>query len=102
MKLTLMINGEEKIFVAPFIPAKHYRQMLKFDQEIDYFKMTLEDYDKLVSFVCDVFGNQFTVDEFYEGIASHELDETLVKVFAYVRTGEVPKKDVDTKNEKGK
>ena len=43
MKLALTINGEEKIFVAPFIPAKHYRQMLKFDQEIDYFKMTLED-----------------------------------------------------------
>lgn len=101
MILKLRIDGEERTFSAPFIPAKYYRKMLEFDQEIDYFNMTLEDYDKVVGFVCDVFGNQFTIDEFYEGIASHKLNETILIVFAYVRSGEVPKVD-DTKNDEGK
>ncbi|MGM8213571.1 phage tail assembly chaperone G [Virgibacillus sp. W0430] len=100
MKLTLLIDGKKKIFTTSFVSARFYRKLLEYDQTIDYTDMNLDDYDEVVGFVCNVFDNQFTVDEFYDGIPSHELIQTLLDVFSYVRTGEVPKKEKG--NEQGK
>ena len=84
------IKVKEKVFTIPHASAKHYRQLLKFDETIDYSNMGVEEHDELVGFVCDVFQNQFTVDEFYEGIPAHETVKTLIDVFAFVRTGKTP------------
>ncbi|MED4124031.1 phage tail assembly chaperone G [Halalkalibacterium halodurans] len=95
MKLTLKkIDNEtkvtEQVFTIPHATALHYRQLLKFDETIDYADMSVDDYDKVAGFVCDVFRNQFTVDELYEGIPSHELIPTFTRVFTFVRTGKTP------------
>ncbi|CAM5580258.1 hypothetical protein SAFG77S_09083 [Streptomyces afghaniensis] len=84
------IKVNEKVFTIPHANAKHYRQLLKFDETIDYSNMGVEEHDELVGFVCDVFQNQFTVDEFYEGIQAHETVGTLINVFTFVRTGKTP------------
>lgn len=102
MKLELMIDGEQKIFTTPFVSARSFRKLLEYDQTIDYEDMEVDDYDELIGFTCDVFGNQFTVDNFWDGIPSHMVVSTLLDVFAYVRSGEVPKKESDEKNEDGK
>lgn len=102
MKLTLLIDGKEKIFTTPFVSARAYRKLLEYDQTIDYTDMGLDEYDEIVGFICDVFGNQFTIDDFYDGLPSYELNNVLLDVFAYIRTGETLKKDNDSKNEMGK
>lgn len=84
------IKVKEKVFTIPHANAKHYRQLLKFDETIDYSNMGVEEHDELVGFVCDVFQNQFTVDEFYDGIPAHETVGTLISVFTFVRTGKTP------------
>ncbi len=88
MKLILLVNGEERIFTAPFVPARAYRKLLEYDKVIDYTNMDVDDYDEIIGFTCNVFGNQFTIDEFWDGLPSDELNETLLNVFAYIRTGE--------------
>jgi len=103
MKLELMIDGKKKIFTTPFVSGLSYRKLLEYDQTIDYTDMNTDDYDELIGFVCNVFGDQFTVNEFWEGIASHEIVSTLLDTFSYVRTGEVSTKETDdTKNGEGK
>ncbi|MEK4871581.1 phage tail assembly chaperone G [Niallia sp. FSL W8-1348] len=98
------IKVEERIFTIPHANGKHYRQLLKFDETINYANLGVEEHDELVGFVCDVFQNQFTVDEFYEGIPAHETVGTLINVFAFVRTGKTPEeltaeqKDENEKN----
>lgn len=84
------IKVEERVFTIPHASGKHYRQLLKFDETIDYSNLGVEEHDELVGFVCDVFQNQFTIDEFYEGIPAHETVGTLINVFAFVRTGKTP------------
>lgn len=88
------MNGEQKVseqvFTIPHATSVHYRQLLKFDETINYADMSVDDYDKVAGFVCDVFRNQFTVDELYEGVPSHELIPTFTRVFTFVRTGKTP------------
>lgn len=81
---------QEVVYQPPFVSARHHRKLLEFESEIDYSDMGLEETDKLVNFVCDVYGNQFTSDEFYDGVASHELVNTITSVFYFVRTGQAP------------
>lgn len=101
MKLILNLNNEEKIFTTPFVSGRQYRKLLEYDQRIDYMDMSIDDVDELVGYVRSVFGDQFTVDEFYDGIPSHEVMEAFLDVFSFVRSGEVKKVD-DTGNEQGK
>lgn len=108
MKLTLYKQNkdklEESIYTAPFVSGRHHRKILEYDQTIDYSDVDLDQTDELIGFVCDVFGNQFTVDEFYDGIPSHELISTITDVFVYVRTGKTPEelKEENEGNDQGK
>ncbi|WP_156290788.1 phage tail assembly chaperone G [Oceanobacillus salinisoli] len=104
MKLELKLNGETKIYTTSFVSARQFRKLMEYDQEIDYSNLSLDDVDELAGFVCNVFDNQFTVDEFYDGIPSHKLISTILNVFIYVRTGKEPelKKENEEGNEEGK
>lgn len=94
-----MIDGKQKIFTTPFVSGRSYRKLLEYDKTIDYTNLTVDNHDELLGFACEVFGNQFTVDDMWDGLPSHEVLGTLVKIFAYVRTGEVPQEEDDQKNE---
>src|SRR5690625_629139 len=102
MNLTLRVGEKDKIFSAPFVSARYFRKLMEFDETIDYTDLDLKTTDKLVAFVCEVYGNQFTVDEFYDGIPSHELISTITNVFYYVRSGKDTKELKDEGNEVGK
>lgn len=103
MKLELIIDGKERVFTTGFVSARFYKTLAKFDEEIDYFNMSVDEMDRLVGFVCDVFDNQFTVDQVYDGIESHELMSTITDVFAFVRTGKTrEEREKEQGNEKGK
>lgn len=91
---------EESIYTVPFANARHHRKILEYDATIDYSDMSLDQTDELVGFVCDVFGNQFTIDEFFDGVPSHKLIETITDVFIYVRTGKT-KEELAADNEEG-
>lgn len=93
---------EESIYKIPFASGRHHRKLLEYETKIDYTDMSLEDTDELVGFVCEVFGNQFTVDDFYDGIPSHELISTIGDVFYFVRTGKDPAELNEEGNTEGK
>lgn len=84
-------NGEikvvEKVYTIPHATGIHYRKLLEHDAKINYSDMSVDEFDTVIGFVCDVFRNQFTIEEFYEGIPSHEVVSTAISVFSFVRTG---------------
>lgn len=103
MKLELIIDGEKKIFTTNFVSGRHFRKVMEYDSKIDYSNIGIDETDELVGFVCNVFDNQFTVDEFYDGIPSHEVISTITSVFIYVRTGKTPEElESEEGNELGK
>lgn len=79
MNLTLFVDGKEKTFNAPFIKARMFRKALEFNKKMDFQDLGVEEIDELIGFVCELFNNQFTTDEFYDGLPVEKLMSTIVE-----------------------
>lgn len=69
MNLTLMLNGQEKKFGKPFISGRIYREFLALKERgVDFNSPTPDDLDEIVQLLCESYHNQFTIDDFYNGL----------------------------------
>ncbi|AGK96804.1 phage tail assembly chaperone G [Clostridium pasteurianum] len=73
MKITLMIDDKKKTFTAPFIGGRRLRDAMAMSEEMEGKQIGVESLDKIVDFMVDIFGKQFTIDDLYDGIESKEL-----------------------------
>ncbi|MER3120796.1 hypothetical protein ABQG71_06290 [Bacillus altitudinis] len=80
MKITLEINGENKVFEMPTVKTRLLRKALELQSENDLEKMTVGTLDKLVEFTAVAFGKQFTADDLYDGLEADKLNDTLTDV----------------------
>ena len=79
IEIELEINGEIKRFVCTKIKGILLRKTvgkIKVFESMDK-GMDEEKLDRLADYMVDVFGNQFTREEFYDGV---ELDDVIVKI----------------------
>ncbi|MED1510346.1 hypothetical protein ABES96_28065 [Bacillus nitratireducens] len=75
MKLTLRINKEKKTFNLPeFIPARLIRQAPELADIPN--NPGPEDMDKMVKFVVNVFDEQFTLDQYWDGMDARKFLST--------------------------
>lgn len=80
MKLELNIDGKEKIFTVAFIKSRMLRKLLEIKKRMDFENIQEDELDELVAFVCEVFGNQFSVDDVYDGLPLEKLMPTITSV----------------------
>ncbi|GAA0313820.1 hypothetical protein GCM10008967_00380 [Bacillus carboniphilus] len=80
MNIALRINGEEKIFTTAFIPGLVLRKLAEYQLTMDFRRLSPDETDKLVELVCLSFGNQFTLDEFYNGVDRRELMTEILRI----------------------
>lgn len=78
MQIKLMINGEEKTFVAPFLSGKLYKDFFEMQRKLEG-KMDIETMNTLIDFVCRVYGNQFTIDQYLEGVPLNKVLSEIVR-----------------------
>jgi hypothetical protein len=78
MQITLFINGEEKTFTVPFVKARMFRRALEITKKYDLNDVNVETLDVLVSYVVELFNNQFTIDDVYDGIPADKLISTIL------------------------
>ncbi|EJV75794.1 phage tail assembly chaperone G, partial [Bacillus cereus] len=75
MKLTLLIKEEKKIFHLPeFIPARLIRQAPELADIPN--NPGPEDMDKMVQYVVKVYGEQFTLDQYWDGVDARKFLST--------------------------
>lgn len=85
MKIDLYIDGEQKTFIAPFIPMlarRKYYQLMAESEKKETEELTsetlLNEEDELHSILSDiVFKGQFTLDQLYEGASKPYVDDKL-------------------------
>jgi hypothetical protein len=77
MNLKLIMNGEERTFVSTFIPARAFRQVLEMNRRMDFNNLAPDEMDEIVGLIRYVFSNEFTVDEFYDGLPIEKLVPTM-------------------------
>ncbi len=73
MDITLKIDGKEKTYTAGFISARMVRRTIEVSQGIDFENISPEGLDRLIDYIVELFGNRFTRDDVYDGLASKEL-----------------------------
>lgn len=97
MQITLEINGQNKTFVAPFIKGRMVRRTIEISKSLNLKDLSAEELDRMVDYVVEVYGNQFTRDEFYDGIEAPKLlptiTDTLNTVIGKVANATEPLKD---------
>lgn len=79
IEIELEINGEIKRFACTKVKGILLRKTvsaIKVFTNMDK-GINEENLDKLADYMVDVFGNQFTREEFYDGV---ELDDVIVKI----------------------
>lgn len=102
--LKIEIDGKIKSFVTPKrIPGVLWRQAALVAEEIETGEVLIADLDSHLQFVCDVFGNQFTIDELESGVDARDLVKVVYAVTIFVMgqvsiASEMLTKNVDISN----
>ena len=80
-KLTLLIDGEEKIFTIPFVSGMVWRRWIELRAKIDMKDLKPDEVDQLVELIIYAFGNRFTLEEFYNGVPHDKVMLTFDHLF---------------------
>ena len=78
MEITLKIDNKDKTFSLGFISARMVRRTIEVSNGINFEKLKAEELDKLVDYIVELFGGQFTRDDVYDGLASKDLLSTIM------------------------
>ena len=80
--LTLTIENKEKTFTVPFVSGLVWRKYIELQDNVENInKLTAEELDKFVNLVVIAFNNQFTLEQFYEGISCDKVMWTVQALF---------------------
>lgn len=89
MNIDLLIDGKKKTFKLPsFIPGRMVRKAVSFTN-IDTNNISEQTLDEMVEYVGNVYGDKFTIDEFYDGIDSRIMMEVIGDTIQGVVNGTV-------------
>lgn len=91
MELTLIIDGKEKHFVSDDPTVGLLRDLLELQKGGINFGLFNDPVhmDKVSQKICDLFGNKFTLDQFYAGLPSKKFME-IVNIFTDEVFGTLP------------
>ena len=77
MDIKLKIKGKDKTFTAGFISARMVRRTIEVSQGVNFENISPDELDKLIDYIVELFGGQFTRDDVYDGLSSKELIPTI-------------------------
>ena len=79
MEIILKIKGKDKSFTTGFINARMLRRTIEISKEINFENIIPQELDKLMDYVAELFGGQFSRGKVYDGLASRDLIPTTIK-----------------------
>ena len=113
MQIELYIDGEKKVFTAPYVPMLAKRKYLEIMVRTEEkqkanenyepsFKEQLEEENELLSILCDViFKGQFTIEQLVAG-ASDEYVYSKLREAVFGTLAETQEENGEQGNEQGK
>jgi hypothetical protein len=80
--LTLLIDNEEKTFTIPFVSGLIWRNWIELQEKAENINLlTTKEIDGFVNLVVLAFNNQFTLEQFYQGIPFDKVMVTVDSLF---------------------
>ena len=83
MQITLRIENKEKTFTNDFVKARVFRNALKMNEKMreEGNEISVAAFDEMIGFVVNVFDNQFSVDDVWDGLEAGGLQTEIMRVF---------------------
>src|SRR5690606_41737778 len=78
VELTLKMGNKERTFTAPFISARMLRRTIEIGQQVDQRNIKPEAVDRMVDYIVELFGKQFTRDAVYDGLEARKWIPTIM------------------------
>ena len=78
MTVTLQLDGKQRTYVLNFISARMLRRTIEISKTVNFDDISVAELDIMVGYLVQLFGNQFTVDDVYDGLSATELIPTLI------------------------
>ena len=72
-------DKKDKTYTTGFISARMVRRTIEVSQGVDFDNISPEELDKLIDYIVELFNNQFTIDDVYDGLQSKDLIPTITK-----------------------
>ncbi len=79
MEIKLKVDKKDKTYIVDFISARMVRRTIEVSNGINFESLSPEELDKLIDYIVELFGNQFTRDDVYDGLSSKDLIPTITK-----------------------
>ena len=79
--ITLLINDEEKTFQIPFVNGMVLRKFVEMKTRMDMSNLSPKELDELVGLVVYAYKDQFTLEEYYEGVPHDEVMALIDELF---------------------
>ena len=79
MEIILKKYKKDKTYTTGFISARMVRRTIEVSQGVDFDNISPEELDKLIDYIVELFNNQFTRDDVYDGLQSKDLIPTITK-----------------------
>ncbi|AGL03658.1 phage tail assembly chaperone G [Desulfoscipio gibsoniae] len=73
MEITLKVADQNKTYTTNFISARMVRRTIEISKDINFENISPEELDKLMDYITELFGGQFSRDDLYDGLPSQEL-----------------------------
>ncbi|HZK62361.1 MAG TPA: hypothetical protein VFC41_09795, partial [Anaerovoracaceae bacterium] len=73
--MKLKLNDKE--YVSGTIKAVAFRKSIEIKEALDFDNLTTDNYNTIVDFTVEIFGGQFTRDEFWNGLDANKLLPTI-------------------------
>jgi hypothetical protein len=83
----MQIKLNDKTYKLKKIKALMVRKSIEITESIDFNKITTKDLDTLIDFIVDLYGNEFTREDVYEGLEAKELLPTIKETMDSVVNG---------------
>lgn len=99
MEIILKTDKKNKTFKVDFISARMVRRTIEVSNGINFENLKVEELDKLVDYIVELFGNQFTRDDVYDGLSSKDLLSTITNCINEVVGGMTESTGGDEKND---
>lgn len=86
MKIDIKIDDHEKTFTTLFIRGLVYRKFVELTENGTLKDLTNEAREKIIELIVEAFSNQFTADQFWNGIDAREIDVVILQFCSDLRT----------------
>lgn len=94
-----IIKINDKTYTMPKVKSRMVRKTLEFNEKLNFNNLKTIELDELVDFIVELYGNQFNIDDVYDGLEANELIPTLVENIQAITQKTADKLDKFPKNE---